>query len=100
MEQNISNTAINSRRFTQSIETNIVQLARTLAIEHQLPIEPEAKSMARRIVQNKLNQLYTDEELATIKDFVSIIEKSIRNKGDDFVEAYNVIKLLGLDNAN
>lgn len=100
MEPNSSNYKINSRHYSQSIESSIIQLTRTLAIEHQLSVDPDAKSMARRTVQNKLNQLYSEQELKTINDFVNNVFINMKAKKPGNELAYEVIQILGLDNAN
>ena len=55
------NPSINSKYFIDRVENDIVQLARTLSIEHSLPIE-DAKIMARQIIQRRLNGLLTPQE--------------------------------------
>jgi len=76
---------INSRHFINRIENDIVQLTKTLSIEHAIPIE-EAKLMARKIVQIRLNELLTDQEksgIEKIKDTtIEIIKNPIDIRGD------------------
>lgn len=77
MPSNNSTFSINSKHFTTRIENDIVQLVKTLIVEHQITVQ-EAKVMARHIVQNKLNQMLTDEEMSGIKDLSQLTNNFIK----------------------
>jgi CRISPR/Cas system-associated exonuclease Cas4 (RecB family) len=77
MQQN-SSVNINSKHFIDRIENDIVQLAKTLSIEHATDIE-NAKLMARQITQRRINQLLTKEEQSGVKAILDNIKRSIKN---------------------
>lgn len=52
---------INSKYFIDRVENDIVQLAKTLSIEHTISID-EAKIMARQMIQRRLNGLLNEDE--------------------------------------
>lgn len=90
MEQTSFN--INSKHYIDRLENDIVQLARTLSVEHSIDIE-SAKLMARQITQRRLNGLLTKDE----KEGISLIKQ----KTTEFIKAdlkkdyaHNVYELL------
>ena len=96
MQQSTS-ISINSKHFIDRLENDIVQLAKTLSIEHQTDIE-NAKLMARRISQSRINQLLTKEEqngIISIKDNVTdIIKNPTSHKPNTLVLSQKVYELL------
>ena len=97
MPQTNSTFNINSKHFITRIENDIVQLVKTLIVEHQISIE-EAKLMARRMVQTKLNQMLTEEEKKGIDEISKNVTRSIIN-GMTTVEdpraIYELLKAMG-----
>ena len=75
--QQSSSININSKHFIDRIENDIVQLARTLSIEHAINIE-DAKLMARQITQRRLNQLLTKIEQEGIENLSKEVKEGIR----------------------
>lgn len=66
-----NNFNVNSKHFIDKILVDIIQLTKTLAIEYKIKPDPDAKIMAREIVQAQLNTLMTNEN----KDLVNKIVK-------------------------
>ena len=101
MQQNSSNFRITSKHFIQQIETSIVKLTQCLSIEHQIKPDPDAKNMARRIIQSRLNQLLSDDEIKGIQLLKKDMNEAPRlytRPVNDMVNAmYEVLKLTGLD---
>lgn len=101
MEQNSSNFRITSKHFIQQIETSLIKLTQCLAIEHQIKPDPDAKNMARRIVQERVNQLLNDEEIEGIrllkKDMKEAYKLYTQPVLDMVGAMYEVLKLTGLD---
>lgn len=101
MEQSSSNFRITSKHFIQQIETSIVKLTQCLAIEHQMKPDPDAKNMARRIIQSRLNQLLSDEEVEGIRLLKKDMKEAPKLYTRPVVEMvnamYEVLKLTGLD---
>lgn len=101
MPSNNSTFSINSKHFTTRIENDIVQLVKTLIVEHQITVD-EAKIMARRIVQNKINQMLTEEEKKGIEDLSETTNRMIKNKTGEFPirnyvsKVYELLKMLEL----
>jgi len=58
---------INSKLFLDRLENDILQLVKTLIVEHQISVD-NAKAMARRMIQNKVNQMLTEEEKKGIEE--------------------------------
>lgn len=54
-------TSINSKYYINKIESDIVNLTKTISVEHQKTIE-EAKYITRKLIQARLNQIVSDEE--------------------------------------
>lgn len=75
MQQSIS---INSKYFIDRVENDIVQLTKTLSVEHGISID-NAKLMARQIIQRRINQLLTKEEQDGISSIRADINDVIKN---------------------
>lgn len=69
---------INSKHYIDRLENDIVQLARTLSVEHSIDIE-DAKLMARQITQRRLNGLLTKDEKEGIERISKQIKEDIKN---------------------
>jgi hypothetical protein len=76
MQQNPSFN-INSKHYIDRLENDIVQLARTLSVEHSIDIE-EAKLMARQITQRRINGLLTKEEKEGIENLTKEIMEIVK----------------------
>lgn len=99
MEQKTSTFSITSKHFMQQIEVSLIRLVQCLSIEYQVKPDPDAKNMARKMIQDKLNQLLNDEEIEGIRSFKNAIKDRIQKQPDDFTKAsYEVLKMMGLDN--
>lgn len=97
-EQKTSTFSITSKHFTQQIEVSLIKLIQCLSIEYQITPDPDAKNMARKIVQEKINQMLNDEEIEGVQAFKEAIKERLAN-GDEFARAaYEVLKMMGLDN--
>jgi hypothetical protein len=68
-QTNNSNLTINSKHFSDRIDTDIIQLTKTIMLEYGLELE-EAKSMARKKIQKKLNSIMTSIESQGITDLI------------------------------
>lgn len=79
---NNSTLSINSKHFSNRIDTDIIQLTKTLMVEFQVSIE-EARVIARKMVQRKLNSILTKEEFQGIEDLIEITKESIRGQITD-----------------
>jgi hypothetical protein len=95
MQSNNSTFSINSKHFTTRIENDIVQLVKTLIVEHQITVD-EAKAMARKLVQNKINQMLTDEENVGIKELSQLTNNFIKagSSHSCYIYSKNVYELL------
>lgn len=71
-------TSINSKYFIDRVENDIVQLTKTLSIEHSISID-EAKLMARQITQRRLNGLLTKDEKDGIDKISTAVKEDIKN---------------------
>lgn len=71
-------TNINSKYFIDRVENDIVQLAKTLSIEHSISID-EAKIMARQMIQRRLNGLLTKEEQEGINNLRHVTISAIKS---------------------
>jgi hypothetical protein len=92
MQQN-SSISINSKHYIDRLENDIVQLARTLSVEHAIDIE-NAKLMARQITQRRINQLLTKEEQNGIAEIKSNVNRSIKNGMSTLEDPKSVYELL------
>ena len=92
--------SINSKHFITRIENDIIQLIKTLVIEHQISID-EAKIMARRMVQNKVNQMLTEDEIKGIEILSETTNKMIKDQTGVFPirnyvsKVYELLKTMG-----
>ncbi len=77
MPQNTS-ININSKYFIDRLENDIVQLAKTMTVEYSVDIE-EAKLMARKVMQTRLNGLLTKEEKEGIELIKQKTKEYIKN---------------------
>lgn len=94
-----ASSQINSQHYINSLETNIIQVARALAVEHQVPVDPDAKEMTRKIVQEKINSLISAETKQGIRHLKNDIEKKIKS-GDVYDydrKVYELLKLVRFD---
>lgn len=90
-------STINSNYFTNQIDSSIVQLTRALAIEHSILPDPDAKNMARAIIQDHINVLISDETKAGIKKLMMDTVSKIKS-GDEYASrVYELFKLMRLD---
>jgi hypothetical protein len=86
------------------VENDIVQLVKTLIVEHKISVD-EAKVMARKMLQGKLNQMLTEEEKEGIKDLNSTTDAMIKVSKEDAVivgpirvyarKVYELLKTMG-----
>jgi hypothetical protein len=100
MEQKTSILNISSHHFIQRIESDLIKLTQTISAEHQIKPDPDAKNIARRMVQLRLNQLLNDEEIEGIRLLKKGIKDALLNAGVESPIArasYEVIKMMGLD---
>jgi len=74
---------INSKYFVDRVENDIVQLARAVSLEYSVSIE-EAKIMARKMIQSKLNQILTDDEKEGISNLSETTERMIKDQTGGF----------------
>ena len=97
MQQNHS-ININSKFFIDKIETDIVKLVQALSLEYRKSID-EAKIMARQIVQRRINQFLTNDELEGLKNLSSKVNSDIKNSTDiyDPIVIYELLKLMELN---
>lgn len=97
-----SGISINSQYFINQLEATIIQIAKCLSIEHQVPVDPEAKEMTREIVQMKINTLLSKETLDEIKKINVEIADKIKNSTNAEVrklaiQMFHLLKLVSLD---
>lgn len=86
-------TNINSKYFIDRVENDIVQLAKTLSIEHSISID-EAKIMARQMIQRRLNVLLTDQEKSGINKVITNTKNEVKNPASQVLYAGYVYELL------
>jgi hypothetical protein len=98
--QSFSTTSVTSQHFINGLDSVIVQLTQAFSVEHQITPDPDAKTMTRKVLQERCNILLTNEEKAAIKDIVALVKSQ---KNEEFYlstarkTVYNVIKILGLE---
>lgn len=99
---NNSNIQIGSKHYINGLEGSLIQITRALAIEHNIRPDPEAKSMARVIAQDKVNLLLSDIEKKGIRELTKQTEailKGIGPKKEDYARlVYEALKTAGYDN--
>lgn len=79
---------INSQYFINHIDSLIVQLTRTIAIEQGLKPDPDAKRITRNIIQDRVNVLLEKHELELIAE--------LKNSSDNKIK--ELLKIMRLDN--
>lgn len=92
---------VTSKHYVDSLETNIIQVARAFSLEFGLKVDPDAKKMTRDVVQRKINQLLTDQERAGLKALWTETVKIIANREQSNTYArqvYEALKTAGFDN--
>ena len=104
-QQTSSTFNINSKHFMTRVENDIVQLVKTLIVEHKISVD-QAKAMARNMLQGKLNQMLTEKEKEGIKDLSSTTDYMIKASKEDAVvvgpvrvyvrKVYELLKTMGL----
>lgn len=94
----MSSFNINSRHFSDRIDNDIVQLTKTLSVEYSISIE-DAKLMARKMIQRKLNSILTDEEKEGTKEVCNATKRAIKcgvTDSEYFKNVYELLKMLEL----
>lgn len=99
VQQQTSKVAITSQHYINSLDTAIVQLARAFSIEHGVPIDPDAKEMVRRIVQQRANQLLNDKQVEHIKNVNKDNSAAIK-LGTSIPSTYNLYEIINLVGLN
>lgn len=95
-----SSFSINSKHFITRIDNDIIQLIKTLIVEHQISID-EAKIMARRIIQNKINLMLTEDETKGIENLSETTTRMIKDQTGGFPirnyisKVYELLKIMG-----
>jgi hypothetical protein len=102
--QTQQNSTINvgSKHYINQLESIIIQIARALAIEYQLPVDPDSKEMAREIIQAKANSLLKDKDIEELSKFHKEVVNIIKSSKDQTtkelaIKTFHLFKLLGLD---
>ena len=104
VQQAISGISINSTHYINQLESSIIQIARCLAMEKKVPVDPDSKELTRQVVQEKLNTLLSEDQVKEIKKTVKDLRGVVKNtKADPVLKALCVnslyiIELMGLDN--
>lgn len=100
-----SKVSINSVHYINALESNLIQITRALAIEHNVRPDPEAKNMARLAAQDKVNLLLSDEDKDNVRRLweETIAQlKTIKSKNDavgNYIsDVYELMKMMGLNN--
>lgn len=98
-----SGISIGSKHFIDQLESIIIQIARSLSIELQIPVDPDAKEMTRQIVQTRINTLLSKLSTEEIKRINTELDKTIKTTKDPnikkiAIEMYHLLKLMALDN--
>lgn len=95
-------TSIGSKHFINQLEAIIIQIARCLAIEHGINVDPDAKEMTRQIIQDRTNSLLSKDTSEELKKLHSEVTTTIKTTKDPALKAlsikcYHLMKLTGLD---
>lgn len=103
IQSNSSTVKIGSQHYINQIEGIIIQIARSLAVEHNLPVSPDTKQMTHEILQRKINQLLSDKDVEGLKKVWDETVKVLKNQGemDSRLYAqhvYEALKIAGFDN--
>jgi uncharacterized protein (UPF0335 family) len=92
---------LSTKHFVDRLEANIVQLARAVAIEHQIKVDPDAKKITREIVQTKNNQLLSQQEREGLKQLWEDTVANLKMKNTDTLQyvrrVYEALKTAGYD---
>lgn len=102
-QQTSSGISIGSKHFINQLESIIIQIAKSLSIELQIPVDPDSKEMTRQMVQTRLNTLLSQKTAEELKRINSEISETIKTTKDPEVkkiaiEMYHLLKLMALDN--
>jgi len=93
---------ITAKHIADKLEANIIQLARTIAIEYSIKVDPDAKQMTREVIQNKANQLLTDKEREGIRKLWNDTVLQLKMNTSDSIQyvryVYEALKTAGFDN--
>lgn len=94
--------SIGSKHFINSLESTIIQIARSLAMEHKVPVDPEAKEMTRGIVQTRINSLLDEKTVKELKRLKEEVSETIKTTKDQAlkelaIKTYHLLKLAALD---
>lgn len=103
-QQTSSQISVGSKHYINQLESVIIQIARALSIEHQLPVDPDSKEMTREIVQLKANSLLRDKDVEELvifhKEILSVIKTSKDQTLRELaIKTFHLLKLVGLDYA-
>lgn len=83
--------SINYSHYIDKLESTIVQAIRAFSIEHKVSID-YAKIAVRKSIQNKINELLTDEEIKNIDKITDTVEKGIINNDKFSIKIYELLK--------
>lgn len=89
---------VTSKHFVDSLETNIIQVARAFSLEFGIKVDPDAKQMTREVVQRKINQLLSDREREGLKRVWEKTVEKIQLNDPYAREVYEALKTAGFDN--
>lgn len=94
---------INSKHYINQLESTIIQIAKSIAMEKQVPVDPTAKEITRKIVQDKLNTLLSKEALDILSEINKLIDEGIKESTDSEMRHLlssfrGTMKLMGIDN--
>lgn len=94
-QTNNSNLTINSKHFSDRIDTDIIQLTKTIMLEYGIELE-EAKSMARKKIQRKLTSIMTSIETEGIGHLIITTKEEVK-KGNEYAkQVYELLKTMEL----
>lgn len=96
---------VSSKHFVDILETNIIQLARAYSVEFGVKVDPDAKKMTREVIQNKANQLLSEDETSGLRrlwnETVEIL-KSTKSNNDEVGryarDVYEALMVAGFNN--
>lgn len=103
MMQTPSNNSmqVTAKHYADKLESNIIQLARALAIEHQVNVDPDAKKMTREVIQSKANALLSDAERKGLKELWNDTVSQLKMNTSDSIQyvrkVYEALKTAGYD---
>ena len=97
-----SEMSISSKHYIHQLESIIIQIARSLSIEHSIPVDPDAKEMTREIVQTRINSLLKESTIKEIEDLKSMVLQILQTKNVSTLsqlatQTYHLLKVLALD---